>query len=85
MEYGDSGSTSGFSTAFCPELQMPNASVNGSYYVIECEYVAGGTNTTLQGSLGNSDSGFIYMGNSGDANGDHLALADFLPEGFPDG
>ena len=70
MEYGDSGSTSGFSTAFCPELQMPNASVNGSYYVIECEYVAGGTSTTTQGSLGNSDAGFIYMGNSGDAAGD---------------
>lgn len=69
MEYGASGSTSGFSTAFCPELVMPNASVNGSYYVIECEYVAGGS-TTLQGSIGSSDSGFIFMQSSGDIDGD---------------
>ena len=68
-EYGSSGRCLGLSAALCAEMKMPNATVaGGNYYVAELEYVAGGTSlvTNPQGS----QAGFIYMAQSGDANGD---------------
>jgi len=69
LEYGSSGRCLGLSAAFCAELKMPNATITGgNYYVMELEYVAGGTSivTNPQGS----QAGFLYMAQSGDANGD---------------
>jgi len=63
-EFGSSGSCTGLATGFCSEIKMPNAAVGGTYYAIELEYVAGGTSTEA------TNRGWIYMNNTGDANGD---------------
>ena len=69
LEYGSSGRCSGLSAALCAELKMPNAAITGgNYYVAELEYVAGGTTTAT--SPQGSQAGFIYMAQSGDADGD---------------
>lgn len=69
LEYGSSGRCLGLSAAFCAEVLMPNATIaGGNYYVAELEYVAGGTNTATNPQ--GSQVGFIYMGQSGDADGD---------------
>ena len=69
MEYGDSGSVTGLSAAFCAEIKTPNAALGGgNYYPLELEYVAGGTSTvsaTLTGRVG-----WMYMNNTGDDDGD---------------
>jgi hypothetical protein len=63
-EFGSSGSVTGLAAGFCAEILMPNASVGGSYYALELEYVAGGTSTNP------ASCGWIYMNNTGDSNGD---------------
>ena len=63
-EFGSSGSVSGLAAGFCAEILLPNASVGGSYYALELEYVAGGTSTNP------ASRGWIYMNNTGDGDGD---------------
>lgn len=68
-EFGSAGSCAGLSAALCAELVMPNVAIaGGTYYVLELEYVAGGSSlvTNPQGT----QAGFIYMAQSGDADGD---------------
>ena len=68
-EFGSAGSCAGLAAGFCSELKMPNATITGgNYYVAELEYVAGGTSTAT--SPQGSQAGFIYMAQSGDADGD---------------
>ena len=68
-EFGDSGSCAGLASGFCAEMKMPNATIaGGNYYVLEAEYVAGGTATAT--SPQGSQAGFLYMAQSGDADGD---------------
>ena len=68
-EYGSSGRCLGLSAALCAEMKMPNATIaGGNYYVAELEYVAGGASTVT--SPQGSQAGFIYMAQSGDADGD---------------
>jgi len=69
VEYGSSGRCLGLSAAFVAEMKTPNATIaGGNYYVAELEYVAGGTNTAT--SPQGSQAGFLYMAQSGDADGD---------------
>lgn len=69
VEYGSSGRCSGLSAALCAELKTPNATIaGGNYYVAELEYVAGGTSTVTNPQ--GSQAGFLYMAQSGDADGD---------------
>jgi len=68
-EFGSSGSCAGLASGFCAEMKMPNAAIaGGNYYVLEAEYVAGGTDTTTNPQ--GSQAGFIYMAQSGDDDGD---------------
>lgn len=71
-EFGSSGRISGLATALCAELVMPNANLGsgGAYYTLELEYVAGGTSLVTAGSPTGNQAGFIYMNQSGDADGD---------------
>ena len=69
-EFGSAGRITGLATAFCAELKVANAvlGTGGGYFPLEIEYVAGGTTTAT--SPTGCQAGFIYMGNSGDADGD---------------
>lgn len=68
-EYGSNGRCLGLSAALVAEMKTPNATIaGGNYYVAELEYVAGGSNTAT--SPQGSQAGFIYMAQSGDADGD---------------
>ena len=68
-EFGASGSCAGLASGFCAEMKMPNATIaGGNYYVLEAEYVAGGTSTVTNPQ--GSQAGFLYMAQSGDADGD---------------
>ncbi len=72
MEFGSSGKVTGLASSFCAEMKMPNADMGsgGAYFPLELEYVAGGTSTVTGGSGTGNHAGFIYMANSGDADGD---------------
>ena len=68
-QFGNSGSCAGLAAGFCAELKTPNATIaGGNYYVIEAEYVAGGTSTVTNPQ--GSQAGFHYMAQSGDPDGD---------------
>ncbi len=71
-EFGDSGRISGLAAAFCAELVMPNENTGsgGAYSVLELEYVAGGNSLVTAGGLSGNYATFIYMNNTGDADGD---------------
>lgn len=72
MEFGTSGKNTGLASSMCVEMKMPNASTGtgGQYWPLEIEYVAGGSSLVTQGALNGNCAGFIYMGASGDTNGD---------------
>jgi len=72
MEFGTSGKTTGLASSMCVEMVMPNANMGsgGAYYPLEIEYVAGGTSLVTAGSPTGNQAGFIYMAQSGDADGD---------------
>lgn len=71
-ELGDSATVAGLAAGFCAELVMPNADITakgGGYCCLELEYVASGTSLVTSGA-GAGFGTFIYMAQSGDANGD---------------
>jgi hypothetical protein len=72
LEFGDSGTVTGLASSMCVEMLMPNANMGsgGAYYPLEIEYVAGGTSLVTAGSATGNQAGFIYMAQSGDADGD---------------
>ena len=68
-EFGDSGSVTGLAAGFCAEIKTPNADLGGgNFYPLELEYVAGGTSTASASGAGRV--GWMYMNNTGDADGD---------------
>ncbi len=72
LELGASGKVTGLASSSCIEMKMPNANMGagGAYFPLEIEYVAGGTSTVTAGSLTGNHAGFMYLANSGDADGD---------------
>lgn len=66
---GTSGRVTGLASGVCGEIKTANTNLaSGAYYALEAEYVAGGTSTTSTGS--GTRVGWIYMNNTGDADGD---------------
>jgi hypothetical protein len=72
LEFGTSGKTTGLASSFCAEMLMPNANMGsgGAYFPLELEYVAGGSSLVTAGAGTGNHAGFIYMAQSGDADGD---------------
>ena len=68
-EFGVSGGISGLAAGLCAEIKTPNADLaGGNFYPLELEYVAGGTSTASAANAGRV--GWMYMNNTGDADGD---------------
>ena len=71
-EFGASGRTTGLASAVCAEMKLPseNLGTGGAYFPLEIEYVAAGNALVSAGAPSGNHVGFIYMQQSGDANGD---------------
>jgi len=71
-EFGSAGRIAGLAAGFCSEIKVANANLGsgGGYAGIEIEYVAGGASTVTAGNPAGNYATWMFLGNSGDANGD---------------
>ena len=73
MEFGTSGRTTGLASSLVAEMVLPSTDITaagGGYFPLEVEYVAGGNALTTAGALTGNHAGFIWLQQSGDADGD---------------